>query len=136
MKKRFFGKDWIPAVLAVVGLYLLLAAVGIGCPIKFATGISCAGCGMTRAWLALLRLDVKAAFEYHPLFWLPPCAVIVFAMKGKMSEKVYKILLFTIVLLFGIVYIYRMAGDDQVVVFEPEKGIFFRIADIIYKRRR
>lgn len=136
MKKSLFRKDWVPAVLAVVGFYLLLAAVGIGCPIKFVTGISCAGCGMTRAWLALLRLDVRTAFAYHPLFWLPPVALIIFAMKRKIPQKMYKLLLFTIVLLFGIVYMYRMIGDDQIVIFEPKKGIFFRIAEFIYNRRR
>lgn len=136
MKKKFFGKDWVLAAFAVVGFYLLLAASGIGCPIKFVTGISCAGCGMTRAWLALLRLDVRTAFKYHPLFCLPPVALIVFAMKDKMSKKLYQFLLFTIVMLFGIVYLYRMMGGDQIVIFEPEKGIFFRIAELIYNRRR
>lgn len=136
MKKALFKKDWVLAVLAVVGFYLLLAAVGIGCPIKFVTGISCAGCGMTRAWLALLRLDLRTAFEYHPLFWLPTVALIIFALKGKIPKKMYKLLLFTIVLLFGIVYMYRMIGSDQIVIFEPKKGIFFRIAEFIYNRRR
>ena len=136
MKKFLFGKDWVLPALAVVGFYLLLAAVGIGCPIKFVTGISCAGCGMTRAWLALLRLDLRTAFEYHPLFWLPPVALIIFVLKGKIPPKMYKLLLFTIVLLFGIIYLYRMIGGDQIVIFEPKEGIFFRITEFIYNRRR
>ena len=43
-----------------------------GCPIRLVTGVSCAGCGMTRAWLSVLRLDLRQAFYYHPLFLLPP----------------------------------------------------------------
>lgn len=38
------------------------------CPFLFLWGIPCPGCGMTRAFLALLHLDFAAAFYYHPLF--------------------------------------------------------------------
>lgn len=38
------------------------------CPFQFIWGINCPGCGMTRAWISVLRLDFKAAFQYHPLF--------------------------------------------------------------------
>lgn len=43
-----------------------------GCPIRNATGIPCPGCGMSRAWLAVLRLDVPEAFRCHPMFWAVP----------------------------------------------------------------
>ena len=47
-------KELICAVTAVVVLYMAMESIGITCPIKFITGISCAGCGMSRAWLAFL----------------------------------------------------------------------------------
>ena len=50
--------------VAWLALYLL----DIGCVFRLMTGIPCPGCGMTRAWLAALRLDFAAAFAYHPLF--------------------------------------------------------------------
>ncbi len=56
------------AILGIALFYLLLESLGITCPIKFCTGISCAGCGMSRAWLALLRGDLGAAVSFHPLF--------------------------------------------------------------------
>ena len=34
--------------------------------------IPCPACGMTRAWLAALHLDLAAAFRYHPMFWSVP----------------------------------------------------------------
>ena len=77
-KKR---KELICAVTAVGVLYMAMESIGITCPIKFITGISCAGCGMSRAWMAFLQLDIAKAFAYHPLFWLVPIAVIVLLCK-------------------------------------------------------
>ncbi|MBQ6823786.1 MAG: DUF2752 domain-containing protein, partial [Clostridia bacterium] len=58
-----FGGIFAGAVL----LYLLL---GVNCPTKLFLKIDCPFCGMTRAHLAALRLDFKAAFGYHPFFFL------------------------------------------------------------------
>ena len=131
-KQKKDRKELICAVTAVVVLYTAMESIGITCPIKFITGISCAGCGMSRAWLAFLRLDMAKAFEYHPLFWLPPIAVIVLLCKSKINIKIYKMFIFTIVLMFAIVYICRLiwSGDD-IVVFEPQNNILFRIIRII-----
>ena len=100
----------------------------ITCPIKFITGISCAGCGMSRAWLAFLQLDMAKAFAYHPLFWLVPITVIVLLCKSKINIKIYKIFMFTMAGAFVIVYLYRMfIGTGDIVVFEPQNNILFRI---------
>lgn len=40
------------------------------CPLASSFGIPCPGCGLTRATLALLRGDVRAALHLHPLVWL------------------------------------------------------------------
>lgn len=131
-KRKNERKELICAVTAVVVLYTAMELIGITCPIKFITGISCAGCGMSRAWMAFLQLDIAKAFEYHPLFWLVPIAVIVLLCKSKINIKIYKIIIFTIIIMFAIVYICRLiwSGDD-VVVFEPEKNILFRIIRVI-----
>ena len=121
-------KELICAATAVVVLYTAMESIGITCPIKFITGISCAGCGMSRAWMAFLQLDIAKAFAYHPLFWLVPIAVIVLLCKSKINIKFYKIFMFTIAGAFVIVYLYRMfIGDGNVVVFEPQNNIVFRI---------
>ena len=131
-KQKKERKELICAVTAVVILYTAMESIGITCPIKFITGISCAGCGMSRAWIAFLQLDMAKAFEYHPLFLLPPIAVIVLLCKSKINIKIYKIIIFTIIIMFAIVYIFRLiwSGDD-VVVFEPENNIMFRIIRVI-----
>ncbi len=70
--------------VAWLALYLL----DIGCVFRLMTGIPCPGCGMTRAWLAALRLDFAAAFAYHPLFWVVPIAfVLAFVREEVASSK-------------------------------------------------
>ena len=127
-------KDLISLVGTIVFIYAVFHLVGIGCPIKFVTGISCLGCGMTRAWLSLLKLDFGAAFYYHPLFILPPIAAIVYFAKSKINIKIYKIIMLTIVIAFITMYLYRLIfTDGDIVVFEPQNNILFRLLE--HKRK-
>lgn len=61
-------KNDLQAILIIAAFYAVMELAGITCPIRYLTGISCAGCGMSRAWISLLRLDAASAFAYHPLF--------------------------------------------------------------------
>lgn len=63
-------KDFLTVVMVILGLAWLVLRPG--CPLRNLTGIPCPGCGMSRAWLALLRLDVGSALAYHPMFWAVP----------------------------------------------------------------
>ena len=127
-KSKSQRTEAITAVTAVVILYVVLESFGVTCPIKYITGISCAGCGMSRAWIALLHFNIHDAFMYHPLFFLPPVVVIVMLLKSKINIKIYKIFMFTMACAFVIVYLYRMFMDSgNVVVFEPQNNIVFRI---------
>ena len=117
----------ISAIIAVLGVYIIMNAVGITCPIKYITGISCAGCGMTRAWLCFLRFDFATALSYHPLFLLVPPAVV-FLFLRKRHPRVSKIALIIIAVIFIIVYIIRMLDDGcNIVVFEPKNSLIYRI---------
>ena len=119
-KRRLNRIEVITSVAAVVVLYVILESFGVTCPIKYITGISCAGCGMSRAWIALLHFNLHEAFMYHPLFFLPPVVVIVMLLKSKIN--------ITMAGAFVIVYLYRMfIGTGDIVVFEPQNNIIFRI---------
>ncbi len=119
----------LPAILAVVLVYAIFHITGIGCPVRYATGISCPGCGMTRAWLSLLRLDFAGAFYYHPLFPLPAVAVILYYFKDRIPVNFYRIWIFTLILLFSIIYLLRLIGpDDTIVSFRPQEGFIYRVA--------
>ena len=54
----------------LLGVYVaFITLTGIGCPIWFSTGISCPGCGMSRAVLLMLSGHFRAAFRMHPLVY-------------------------------------------------------------------
>jgi len=54
--------------IAVIGaLYFFGPGEGSSCLVLSATGVSCPGCGMTRAAAALLRGDLRGAWMFHPL---------------------------------------------------------------------
>lgn len=114
------------AALCALAVYLYYRI--LGCPIKLLTGISCAGCGMTRAYRALLRLDFRAAFHYHPLFVLPPVALGLMIFRRRLPSRIFKGCMYAIAILFLIVYVYRMCqGNNDVVEFAPQNGLVFRI---------
>ena len=116
--------------VGIIGVfYVLLFLCGITCPIKFTTGISCPGCGMTRACLALLRLDLHAALHYHPLVWLLPVALGVYLFRARLPKWVVKYAPAALCAAFCMVYLIRMLSGcaPDVVVFAPEQGLFGRL---------
>ena len=114
------------AIVAIV--YVALHFLGMGCPIKYLTGVSCAGCGMTRAWLAALAGDWAAAFRFHPLFWAVPVGAALYLLRRRLPRRLLKTALWAGCGLFLAVYLVRLADPaDPAVVFEPENGLFFRI---------
>ncbi|WP_442911563.1 DUF2752 domain-containing protein [Lachnospira sp.] len=121
-------KDFIKLLLMIIFFCIILSITRIGCPIKFITGISCPGCGMTRAWIYLLHGDIHLAFYYHPLFFLVPIAFLVTFLNGKFISKYRNIILLLILLAFILVYIIRMvSGDNEIVTFHPSNNIINRI---------
>ena len=120
-------KQDVTAVLAVAALYAGMELLGITCPIKLLTGISCAGCGMSRAWLSLLRLRPAEAFAYHPLFWLVPVAIAGWLLRRHIPKWGRRFALIFVCGLFLGVYLFRMLSpEDTVVVFAPREGLLFR----------
>jgi len=106
---------------------LIITLIGIGailylwhCPFRFLLGISCPGCGMKSALLALLRLDFSAAFYYHPLW---PLVVLVVVYYGLVLLKIYKLTpgkqrayFVAIMILFIGFYLYRLLVAEAVIL--------------------
>lgn len=109
-------------------LYLALNIFHVGCPIKFLTGISCPGCGMTRAILSILQLHYGNAFYYHPLFFMAPFMLFLFIFEDCLRPGYVKILWIIIILLFILTYLLRLLLiDNNVVTIDLSKGLFVRL---------
>lgn len=132
MKQRFFlSSEWqdLKAVIGIFLFYFLMGVIfNIGCPILWLTGISCAGCGMTRAWFYVFCLDFESAFYYHPLFWLPAAVLFFYFFRKKMSKHLVRILSLIAVLMFLIIYLLRMLDpSNNIVIFQPWEGIIGKL---------
>ncbi len=118
---------YLSLIVIFVLVILFLYITGIGCPIKFVSGISCPGCGLTRAWLAFLHLDIKGAFYYHPLFFLVPFIIVLVICKDRVNKRVYNILMCLIIMAYVIIYAIRLLQGSDIVVFKPYDNILFRL---------
>ena len=120
------------SVFALAGgllLYCLAAYVlQLPCPIKWLTGISCPGCGMTRSFFSLLSLNIGRAIYYHPLFGAVIGAVpLWFICKVREAYRVRNALGIILAALFIAVYLYRLLIlQSPVLEFAPEQGFFAR----------
>lgn len=105
------------------------------CPFRFLLGIPCPGCGMTRAFLALLHLDIKDAFHAHPLFPVVILIAIYYLLETikviRFPEKVKKILLVVIALLFILVYVVRLCHGSEIVQICPENALLYQMITYI-----
>ena len=72
--------------------YLLFAYImykfGIGCIFKSVLGLPCPGCGMSRAIISLLNMDIKQALLYHPMVFTMPILGIYYITDGKLFGKI------------------------------------------------
>ena len=114
---------------AMIALILAFASgilwiLAIGCPIKFMTGLSCPGCGMSRAWLAAATLHFEEAFAYHPLFWTIPVIVIAaVALQAGHTSKALRIVLVVAGMAVVALWIARMFIDpDCALLFDSAGG--------------
>ena len=79
-------RKWIDcvAVILIVAAFWLF---DIPCFFKALFQIPCPGCGMTRAYIRLLQLDLKGAFAYHPMFWSVPVLAVLYFTDGRLFKR-------------------------------------------------
>lgn len=131
-KKTIFSRAKL--LLAICVIYYAVTWF-TGCPIKYTTGISCPGCGMTRAWLAVLRLDFHDAFAYHPLFWTLPPILLVFLLDEEFDTQRYRwIIILGGILYIGVYLIRIIRFPDSIVSFHPENGVIYRSLHTLLRR--
>lgn len=117
-------------LMGCLGLFIALTQLmGITCLIKELTGVSCPGCGMTRATMALVKLDFAAAVYYHPLvFFLPPVVTGLIVFRVRKMQRSLRVLIAASAVLLLVVYFYRMLVlSSPIVVFEPQNSLVARL---------
>ena len=116
----------IVSTLVVIAAFVVFYLF-VGCPIRFFTGICCAGCGMTRAAFSLLKLDFASAFYFNPLVFTMPFFGILGLIFRKDRKKL-KIIVSILCIALLALYIYRMVTGSapDVVYFDPEKGMIYK----------
>lgn len=118
MKKFFKNHPGILsiALLACIGIlyyiWLQTTNIGIPCQIRSLTGFYCPSCGISRMFLALFRLDLKAAFRYNAaVMILVPCCILfalIYKVKGspfyhsKKSLNIFIAVILILYITFGI----------------------------------
>jgi len=91
------------------------------CLVRSATGVSCPGCGMTRAASALLRGDLRTSWTFHPL--APLVAVeglivwawwglVAFVRQRRVNEAIVLWLLVANTALLALVWVVRLFGGS------------------------
>lgn len=109
-------KKLLPAYLcfaAVIAVYyVVLYFIGETCILREITGVPCPACGMTRAFLSLIKLDFGGYMYYNPA--AIPCAVaVILALHKNILFRAHARLIDTIVILLAavvfVVYIFRLS---------------------------
>ena len=105
----------VTAVLVTVGLVRRFA-FGVICMLRELTGIPCPACGMSRALLSLVRLDIAAAFRYHPVFWVFPiaCFCAVMCAIGEKRRKLWVTCFIACAVIFLLCWVIRLATGTAV----------------------
>lgn len=101
----------IGLLAATLAAYILLK---IPCPTWHFFQIPCPSCGMTRAWLRILQLDLPGAFRMHIMFWSVPLLVLYYLFDGKLlpGKHTDRVILALIGLGFAANWILRLIKAD------------------------
>lgn len=118
------------AVLCAILALALFKLSGIPCVSRYFFGVSCPGCGMTRAWLSAVRLDFEQAFYYHPMFLAVPFVALIVIFRRKIPAWLFWSLIILTLGAYLWVYWYRLNYSDHVVVYADfGRGLIFRLRD-------
>ena len=85
--KKAYVREKLIGTLVFILIVAFMYFSGIHCIVRRIFGIVCPGCGLTRAILAALRLDLAAAFGYNAMFWSVPVLYLYYLKDGRLCRK-------------------------------------------------
>ena len=82
--KRVFDSFFKTVTAGVFYLFLVrITHLSIPCPVRALTGFQCPGCGITRYFAALSRLDFETAYQANPfIFMMMPFAAFYYLYRS------------------------------------------------------
>ena len=109
-------------IIAVI-IYLLIMQYIFGtlCPITYLFGISCPGCGLTRAGIAFCKGDINTAWENNPAIFSWIIVIIFWFYQRYLLKKTQKGISFLLIGTSTItlfVYFYRLYNGTLPIVFQ------------------
>lgn len=107
---RLKVKDKIFFTVLLISIVVAYYIFSITCPIYSITGMPCLGCGMTRAWKSVLKLEFVEAFKYHSMFWSVPVVymMIVFDIDKHLPKKFVKFIYIFILVGFFVNWFFKI----------------------------
>lgn len=121
----------IKKTIFYVVLFAACTYIFYNCPLYFMFGIPCPGCGMTRAFISLLKFDISQAFYYHPLFPVViVCGIVmvlIYFKKITMSPKTKNILLSILSAVFIITYFYRLFFENGIIYMDFKNSVVYKL---------
>lgn len=127
MLKKFPLKRVVIISIIILSYVVFLKLLGMTCIFKNMFGVSCPGCGMTRACISALTFNFKQAFYYHPL-WIAliPTVLLLIYFYLKEHKKLFKItIIISLCLLIGVYIIRLIFGDHNIVYIDFTKGYIY-----------
>ena len=103
MRKVKELKNKLLLTVLYICILLIFWALDVPCLFKHFLKVECIGCGMSRAVWSVLRLNFKAAFSYHPMFWSVPVLYLYLLYDGRLIGKKYLDMAVLILIALGFV---------------------------------
>ena len=108
LKKTILRRHILP--VTVICIYFAVGATGvITCPIRALLDIPCPTCGVTRAMLSLVTLDLEGYVHYNVMA-LPLIVAVLVAIHRRLfkHKAIADILLFTVLAVNTVYYAFRL----------------------------
>ncbi len=114
------NKEVFIIAISTIFSYLLIFLMDIGCPLKELFDIDCAGCGVTRMILSILKFDFYQAFRFNPCMFILLILFIVYViyvgvcilLKRKYLKLGFKTCMLLIVVIIGFGILRNISGFE------------------------